>query len=150
MKDRTCCICYENVPCTHPHTVCCKQPIHTSCLQKCHGHFNEIACPMCRARLTIYPNTRGNKHIRHEVLNFMASWDDSMERFTKAYKLATFINFMYDNEHVAKTCYMALWVAVNYKARELQNLIIEDEIEGLNCEEYTYISHAILRCKHNF
>jgi len=149
MTDRTCCICYENVPCTHPRTLCCKQPIHTHCLHKCRGKFNTIPCPMCRKELTRYPNTRSNEHIQSEIRNFIASWDNSRGEIEKAFSLASFINFIYDNQHVVKTCYNYFWDAVNEKVKELDNFIIDNPWDDAHQVEYMFILNVCLRCQHN-
>ena len=63
---RDCPICLENVPASYPKTPCCGQFIHSNCLRKCRNISElsfETECPLCRAPIIKYPNTRRSRYI---------------------------------------------------------------------------------------
>lgn len=72
---RTCCICYEKVPCSHP-KLPCNHDIHVNCLRKWYqeDHTNDVAhhatCPMCRRHVRIYPSTRRSAYVADLHVSF--------------------------------------------------------------------------------
>ena len=143
MKNE-CPICYEHVPMSHPRTCCCKQLIHTHCLQQCMGCMN-ISCPLCRAMMSKYPNTRNTQNIVTNVRNCVNDWNDTMPRVERAVKMVTLLKYLHEREHILKVCFNPIWTMMSAKKLEIVDFL--DENVEVNSEDIRYIKHLMYEMK---
>ena len=139
-----CCICYEKCSKAHPLTPCCRQPIHTKCLQRCDTRYlSQVSCPMCRTMIQKYPMTRGCVGVFTTLVKMIEKSHEEKE--SKIMNVCGIIDYVCNQSHLIKVLYPNLITLCNDKINKMN-----EELPLCDRHEVAYIKRVEERYNKTF